>query len=45
MNSVALLVCIFGFGKTVGNDANLAYKFAVLALISVANLLHSYNKG
>lgn len=44
MNSVALLVCIFGFGKTVGNDANLAYKFAVLGLIAIANLLHSYSK-
>jgi hypothetical protein len=45
MNSVALLVCLFGLAKTFGNDANLAYKFAVLALVTIANLLHNYNKG
>lgn len=44
MNSVAILVCVSGFAKTVGSDGNLAFKFVVLGMVAFTNLLHNYGK-
>lgn len=44
MNAIAMMVGLVGLVKTLGDDASLAFKFGILFVVAVANLLHGYGK-